>query len=392
MRHTLSRRLLRAAAARLIAKEALLPAPQADPLCDHRRKTRRFVRRRRKRQIKNQRENLRALLLDSAHGLLMETTHRMRSEVIRTATRKQRHMKKVVLREIAQVEGPLWCVRRVLYPRPRCLRKCLRRRKYRSCLRDRHIQTACIHMQQAIKTYLRWAGPDFRKFKALRQKQGDKIHRLCARLRCGLFCKCFWICCCGVYCCWQALMHACRGLRPLCWKLTHCCRRHPDILERRAMCRSLCEKLEYEQELLTAHLAASYCYLASCGSRRQAPGANRQLAALTMAEAKEFLRASMRKLHKAHFSLCERPSRTSQRLVEVALGKARDNIEGAKEKVGPLPIRRPKPYDRAARERQFCLLPPGDISVTLPAAAAAINSMPLIKAPGLPLTQGPGIM
>ncbi|KAL8449658.1 hypothetical protein Emed_002913 [Eimeria media] len=111
-----------------------------------------------------------------------------------------------------------------------------------------------------------------------------------------------------------------------------------------------------------------------------------------MAEAKEFLRASMRKLHKAHFPLCERPSRVSQRLVEVALDKARDSIEGAKEKVGPLPIRRPKPYDRPARERQFCLLPPGDPTVMLPAAAAAANSVPLIKAPGLPFMRGPGVM
>lgn len=261
-------------------------------------------------------------------------------------------MKKVVLREIAQVEAPLWCIERALYPKPKCLRRCgLRRHKYRLRVTERQIQTASIHLQQAIKVYLRWAGPDFRKFKAQRHAEGDRLPRLCARVRCGCFFKCCCSCCCCLYCCWKCLMKLCRFWRPLCYKATCCCRRHPDLLDRRAQSRVLCERLEYEQEMLTAHLAASYCYFARCG-------ADSQLAALTVADAKEFLRASLRKLHKAHFCLCERPSAVTQRLVEVSLNKAEDDIEHAKAKIGPLPYRRPKPHDRASRERQFCLLPP----------------------------------
>ena len=275
----------------------------------------------------------------------------MRSEVIRTSNKKQKHIKKVVLREIAQVEAPLWCVEKTLYPKPKCLRRCFRRKKYRMRVGDRQIQTACIHMQQAIKVYLRWAGPDFRKLKAQRQKEGDTLPRLCARVKCGCFFKCCCSICCCLYCCWKCLMRLCRCWRPVCHKLTCCCRRHPDLLERRAVSRTLCERLEYEQELLTAHLAASYCYFARCGARNQ-------LAELAMADGKEFLRASMRKLHKAHFPLCERPNGVTQRLVEVVLNKAEDDIEKAKAKVGPLPFRPLRPHDRASRERHFCLLPP----------------------------------
>ncbi|OEH76006.1 hypothetical protein cyc_00376 [Cyclospora cayetanensis] len=158
--------------------------------------------------------------------------------------------------------------------------------------------------------YIRWAGPDFRKFIAKRQADGDTLPRLCMRVQ-----------------------------------------KDPDILERRAVCRALCERLEYEQELLTAHLAASFCYMAYSGT-------GNQLTALAMDQGRQFLRASMRKLHKAHFPLCERPSSVTQRLVEVVLQKAEDDLEHAKAKIGPLPFRQPRPHDRGARERQLCLLPP----------------------------------
>ncbi|KAL8429901.1 hypothetical protein Efla_004715 [Eimeria flavescens] len=360
-----------------------------DPLCSHRKKKKKIPRRVRRLKRRRHRVCLRAVLLDSAHGLLLETAHRMRSEVVRTATRRQRHLKRVVLREIAQVEGPLWCVQRTLYPRPFCLRRCLCRGRYRRCLHAKQIRIACTHLQQAIKVYLRWAGPDFRKFKAQRLARGDRPPRLCARVRCGCCCKIFWSLCCGLYCVWEALTRACRCCRQLCHKVTCCCRRHPDLLERRALCRCLCEQLEYEQELLTAHLAASYCYLAGCGLGGSHLGAcgSTQLAGLQMAEAKELLRFSLRRLHKAHFPLCERPNSVSQRLVEVALKEAKETLEHAKAKVEPLPIRRPKPWDRPARERQFCLLPPGDPTVFHPEAQP-----PIAIHGALPVVNGPGIL
>ncbi|CDJ43431.1 hypothetical protein, conserved [Eimeria tenella] len=277
----------------------------------------------------------------------------MRSQVLRTYVKKLKHLKKVLMKEIAQVEGPLWCVEKVLYPRPFCMRRCVRRKKYRCRLQQQQIELACIHLQQAIKAYLRWAGPDFRKFTAARQALGDKLPRMCARVKCGCCCKCCCSCCCCLYCCWKCCMRCCNCWRYPCYKLTCCCRSHPEMLQRRAVCRALCESLESELELLTAHLAASCCWLARSGQQQQ-------LAELAVARGHRFLNAARSKLHQVHFTLCQRPSTVPQRLVEATLHKAQDDLENAKAIIGPLPFRGPRPYDRGPREHQLLQLPPED--------------------------------
>lgn len=314
-----------------------------------------LARRARRRQRLRKQLGQRAVLLDSAHGLLLMTSMRMRNEVIRTKVKKLKHATKVVLRELAQVEAPLFIIRNILYPKPKWCRKCIRKRKYRMRIGERQLQNACRHLEQALGAYVRWAGPDFRKLKAQRHLMGDKLPRLCARVKCGCCCKCCCSVCCCCYCCWKCCMKCCRCLRPLCYKLTSCFRHHPDLLERRANARALCQRLEMEYESQVAQLCWAFHWLAFNGLRPP------QLMALRAGEAKDFLLSAQRKLHKSHFPMCERPDKMTQPLVEVNLERAENEIEQAKAIIGPLPQRRPRPHDRCSREHQL-LTQPNDAS------------------------------